>query len=122
MYSGYSGEYVACACGVIMFTIYGFMIREGRKAFAIFDIERMWRGLLSTSCVSFPYNICLTTSINPVSEHQTETYGSVPTEVNEESRERSDSAGELSTKDNIKLVAQRIFTGANSAEADRGKS
>ena len=52
-------------------------------------------------------------------EQQAETYGSVPDE-DDDDRERCDSTGELSAKDNFKLVAQRIFTGANSAEQDRG--
>ena len=57
-----------------------------------------------------------------VTEQQAETYGALPGSEAEADRERSDSAGELTTKDNFKLVAQRIFSGGNSAELDRGES
>jgi hypothetical protein len=66
--------------------------------------------------------IVFLTCLYIVTEQQAETYGALPGSEAEADRERSDSAGELTTKDNLKLVAQRIFSGGNSAELDRGES
>jgi hypothetical protein len=42
--AGYSGIYVAISCGIILQICFVLMVVEARKAFDIFDIERMWRG------------------------------------------------------------------------------
>lgn len=41
---GYSGAFVASTCGAMMLPLYLLMLREARKAYDIFDTEKMWRG------------------------------------------------------------------------------